>query len=106
MLIDYCYSGKLLITDKNIINLLAGSNYLRLIDAEKECCEFLNSLLKQNPKDCLTFYFIAEQYSFKVLIEEAILIAVDLFELVTKNIIFLELPFEVIKKDSREKRNY
>eukprot|EP00102_Acyrthosiphon_pisum_P026849 XP_016664059.1 PREDICTED: ring canal kelch homolog [Acyrthosiphon pisum] len=45
LLIDFVYSGKISITEKNVQILLSASNLLQLQEVKKACCDFLQTQL-------------------------------------------------------------
>lgn len=97
MLIDYCYTGEILITNENVWDLLAAADMLQFTDVKMECECFLKSLLKENSTECLKFYLIAKKYEFKDLVDLAIEIAADIFNVITKTNTFLELPYNALQ---------
>lgn len=61
ILIEFCYTGKILINNGNIAAILAGASKIELIQVEKLCAKYLtNELCVEN---CLSTWFLAEQYS-------------------------------------------
>lgn len=103
--IDYCYTGRILITSENVWTILKASSILNFVGIEMECALFLDLQLRECPTECLKFYFIADTHSFSALIRQSITIAADLFSFVSKTDMFLEIPFialeEILKRNEQ-----
>ncbi|CAF0908695.1 unnamed protein product [Adineta ricciae] len=60
-MIDFCYSGSLLITFDNIDELLHAATHLQIFDAINLCCQFL--IESCSIKNCIDIYKISDFYS-------------------------------------------
>ncbi|KAK6038742.1 BTB/POZ domain protein, partial [Cooperia oncophora] len=66
-LINYCYSGKIKLTDANVVNILGGACLLQLPKVKEECCNFLKKGL--NSSNCLKIRKIADTYACPELLQ-------------------------------------
>ncbi|KPM10475.1 Kelch-like protein 4 [Sarcoptes scabiei] len=60
LLIDYIYTGRLTITESNVLNLLPASSLLQLIVVREVCCQFLQNQL--HPSNCLGIQKFADAH--------------------------------------------
>lgn len=63
LLIDYCYSGEIEITNENVVIILAAASRYEFVRVEEECSRFLEHFLKLNPLNCLSYLPLADQYT-------------------------------------------
>ncbi|XP_022160502.1 kelch-like protein 3 isoform X2 [Myzus persicae] len=59
LLIDFIYSGEIVVTEKNV--LLPAANLLQLQEIKEACCDFLQAQLHHT--NCLGIYALADLYS-------------------------------------------
>jgi kelch-like protein 2/3 len=64
-LIDYMYSGQLMITDLNVQSILATANLLILTNIKDACAQFIQSQL--DASNCLGIYEFADYHSVFIL---------------------------------------
>ena len=64
-LIDFMYTGKILITNENVFALLGGADYLQVDEVKNFCSQFLMSILTN--ENCYAFLKGAELYGLKLL---------------------------------------
>ncbi|XP_067409573.1 calicin [Emydura macquarii macquarii] len=62
-LLDYFYTGKVLVSEKNVEELLKGANYFNSESLRAHCSDFLLRSLKKN--NCLCYLFLANTYELK-----------------------------------------
>lgn len=60
-LIDFCYTGEILINDENVVDIIAAASKIELIPVEQLCDEYLTKHLCLT--NCLSSWLLAEQYS-------------------------------------------
>ncbi|XP_029346112.1 ring canal kelch homolog isoform X2 [Acyrthosiphon pisum] len=61
LLVNFLYSGKIMITEENVQDLLPASNLLQLQEVKEACCDFLQSQLCHT--NCIGIYAIADLHS-------------------------------------------
>ncbi|XP_016658428.1 ring canal kelch homolog isoform X1 [Acyrthosiphon pisum] len=61
LLVNFLYSGKILITEENVQDLLPASNLLQLQEVKEACCDFLQSQLCHT--NCIGIFAIADLHS-------------------------------------------
>ncbi|KAL4085413.1 hypothetical protein QTP88_027272 [Uroleucon formosanum] len=102
LLVDFIYSGDIIVTKKNVQDLLAAANILQLQEVKKACCDFLQSQLC--PTNCISINAIADFYSCMKLIKNSELYIYQHFSEVFGGDEFLALSSEqVIKLISSDK---
>lgn len=94
LLINFCYSGNIEIGPKNIEGLLAAASRYEFVEIEKQCSEFLEFLLKKNPLNCLSYYFLAHVYNFNGLKKQCKRLLCQYFMELNGTAEFLLLHFE------------
>ena len=62
-LIDFIYTGKITINNKNVMHLVKASDYLKLDEPKQFCIEFLDSIL--SPATCNVILGVANLYGIK-----------------------------------------
>lgn len=63
MIINYCYSGKIQITDDNIMEIVSAASAMEFVRIEQKCEQFwLDTLTTSN---CVEIFSAADKYSFK-----------------------------------------
>lgn len=60
-MIDYCYTGKLVINLDNVVDLLPVAGLLQMCDVQEACCNFLVSQL--HPSNCIGIRKFADMHS-------------------------------------------
>ena len=95
-LVEYCYSGKIGITTKNVQNLLVTSSLLQVSAVKDACVEFLQERL--HPNNCLGILNFADTFSCLSLSQAADAYAVQNFKHVINSEEFYSLPFEEMAK--------
>lgn len=69
LLLDYCYTGKIIITDENVEDLLQAADLLGFADVKETCAHYLmDQLVTEN---CLGIYQLAERFSCMQLSQKA-----------------------------------
>ncbi|XP_008186420.1 ring canal kelch homolog isoform X2 [Acyrthosiphon pisum] len=69
LLVNFVYSGRIVITEENVQDLLPASNLLQLQEVKEACCDFLQSQLC--PTNCIAVYVIADIYSCSKLLKSS-----------------------------------
>lgn len=64
-LIEYIYTGTIVINNENVGNLLAAANYLQIEDVKLFCLEFLEQAISLN--NCFVILAIEDRYQSKSL---------------------------------------
>ncbi|XP_029341304.1 kelch-like protein 2 [Acyrthosiphon pisum] len=96
LLVDFIYSGTILITKKNVQDLLAASNLLQLNDLKETCCEFFQKQL--HPTNCLGIKAFADVHSCTKLLSSSELYIKQYFLKVVESEEFLSLSSEELVK--------
>lgn len=94
--VEYCYSGKIEITTKNVQSLLITSSLLQVSAVKDACVEFLQERL--HPNNCLGIMNFADTFNCQSLSQAADAYAVQNFKDVINSEEFLSLPFEEMAK--------
>lgn len=89
-LVDYFYSGKISITNDNVISLLEAASLLLLPTLLQACCKFLANGLDE--ANCLRVLAIATSRNF----------GLDLEWLEKEVVRFIQLHFEVVWRSSED----
>jgi len=92
LLVEYCYTGKILITEDNLENLFAASMMLQFCEITDACYKILKNKLK--PDNCLGFKAFAEAYGHTDLVSYCNSYISKKFLEVVKQEEFLELNLE------------
>ncbi|KAL4088538.1 hypothetical protein QTP88_023632 [Uroleucon formosanum] len=102
LLVNFIYSGDIIVTKKNVQVLLAAASILQLQEVKEACCDFLQSQLC--PTNCIGINSIADLYSCTKLIRSSELYIHQHFSEVFGGDEFLFLSSEqVIKLISSDK---
>ncbi|XP_029346802.1 kelch-like protein 2 isoform X2 [Acyrthosiphon pisum] len=96
LLINFIYSGKIMVTKDNVQILLPAANLLRLEEVTETCCEFLHSQLC--PTNCIGIYTIADLHSRTKLLTSSELYIQQHFSEVVGGDEFLSLSSEQMVK--------
>ncbi|XP_029346584.1 ring canal kelch homolog [Acyrthosiphon pisum] len=96
LLIDFIYSGEILITENNVQDLLPASNLLRLQEVKNACCDFLHSQLC--PTNVIGINALADLYGCIQLSKSSELYFHQHYSDVVKEEEFLSLSSEQIIK--------
>lgn len=62
-IINFCYSGKIQITDDNIMEIVSAASAMELVRIEVKCEQFWNDTLAKT--NCVEIFAAADTYSFK-----------------------------------------
>ncbi|KAK6036638.1 BTB And Kelch [Cooperia oncophora] len=68
-LIDFCYSGRIRISDNNVHSILPAACLLQLSEVQSSCCKFLKDIMDW--KNCLEIRAIADTYTCRRLLRSA-----------------------------------
>lgn len=93
LLVDFCYTGEIEVTSKNVEALLAIVSHYEFVDIETECSAFLESSLTLDKENCLWYYWIACVYTLNELKVESKHLVETLFMTVKNTDNFLLLDF-------------
>ncbi|XP_003247935.1 ring canal kelch homolog [Acyrthosiphon pisum] len=96
LLVNFIYSGKILVTEKNVQVLLSASNLLQLQEVKDACCDFLKSQLC--PKNCIDINALADLYNCTELLTSSELYIQQHFSEVVEGDEFLSLSSEQVFK--------
>ncbi|XP_001947287.2 kelch-like protein 2 [Acyrthosiphon pisum] len=66
LLVDFMYSGRIIITEENVKILLSTSDLLQLEEVTEQCCYYLQDQLC--PENCIDIYATADLYSCTILL--------------------------------------
>lgn len=105
-LVNYCYTGKICIHSKNVLDLVATASMLEFEEIQIECKQFLDTQLKSEPKNCLKIYLIADKYSFIDLMLEAVRVICKYFNVITRTMTFYEMNFNAIERILRSDERF
>ncbi|XP_037898725.1 kelch-like protein diablo [Glossina fuscipes] len=95
-IVEYIYSGELLLTEENVQSICTTSDYLQIEWVKSECVEFLKRNL--NATNCLQLRTIADKPPFKELYECSHNYILENFVALIHKKEWLEQPFEVVSK--------
>ncbi|XP_001948815.2 kelch-like protein 3 isoform X2 [Acyrthosiphon pisum] len=102
LLVDYIYSGEVVVTEKNVQILLPAANLLQLQEIKEACCDFLRTQLHHT--NCFGINALADLYSCMELLKSSELYTQQHFSEVVEGDEFLSLSSEqVIKLISSDK---
>ncbi|XP_066279903.1 kelch-like protein 24 [Branchiostoma lanceolatum] len=89
LLVDYAYTSKVTITEDNVMKLLEGANFFRILPVRDACVTFISNNL--SAKDCLQMLYIGNMMSCPDLERKAWLFALMEYVTVSKTPEFLLL---------------
>ncbi|XP_059474437.1 kelch-like protein 17 isoform X2 [Neocloeon triangulifer] len=96
LLVDFAYSGHILITEDNVQILLPASSLLQMASVREACCKFLMRQL--HPSNCLGIRSFADAHSCKELHRRSHRFALQNFQEVITTEEFLLLPFQEVEQ--------
>lgn len=96
LLIEYAYTGQIVITPDNVQVLLPASSVLQMQDVREACCRFL--LRQLHPTNCLGIRSFADIHSCKELHSKSHCFALQNFQQVVGTEEFLLLPFAEVEE--------
>ncbi|XP_025834257.1 kelch-like protein 17 [Agrilus planipennis] len=96
LLIEYAYTGKVIITPDNVQVLLPASSILQIQTVREACCKFLMKQL--HPTNCLGIRSFADIHSCTELHHKSHCFALQNFQQVVGTEEFLLLPFNEVEK--------
>jgi kelch-like protein 17 (actinfilin) len=96
LLIEYAYTGQIVITPDNVQVLLPASSVLQMQEVREACCKFL--LRQLHPTNCLGIRSFADTHCCKELHLKSHVYALQNFQQVVGTEEFLLLPFEEVKE--------
>ncbi|KAK6048041.1 BTB And Kelch, partial [Cooperia oncophora] len=103
-LVNFCYSGKIMITEDNSLSILAAACRFQLDKVQGLCCEFLKENLGLS--NCLEIHATADAHSCQELFLCAEMYIVQNFQKVAESENFNQLSFDrLVKLISREELN-
>ncbi|KAL5473107.1 hypothetical protein EMCRGX_G027553, partial [Ephydatia muelleri] len=94
--IDFCYSGKIMINTTNVLNLLPAACLFQLAGVQDACCSFLTAQL--HPSNCLGFRKFADVHHCASLWKKCNVFMQQRFPEVALHEEFLELTFEELSE--------
>ncbi|XP_029341287.1 kelch-like protein 2 [Acyrthosiphon pisum] len=94
LLVNFIYSGEILITEKNIQVLLPAADFLQLQEVKEACCDFAQTLLC--PNNCIGIYAIADLHGCTKLLTSSELYIQQHFSEVVGGNEFLSLSSEQV----------
>ncbi|KAL1139836.1 hypothetical protein AAG570_006813 [Ranatra chinensis] len=96
LLVDYAYTGGILITEDNVQVLLPASSLLQMCSVREACCDFLMKQL--HPSNCLGIRSFADAHACKELHSRSHRFALQNFQEVMNTEEFLLLPFSEVEE--------
>ncbi|BES87453.1 kelch-like [Nesidiocoris tenuis] len=96
LLVDYAYTGGILITEDNVQVLLPASSLLQIHSVREACCEFLMKQL--HPSNCLGIRTFADAHACEELHKRSHKYALQNFQEVMNTEEFLLLPFSEVEE--------
>lgn len=69
MMIDFCYTGEIDVTNANVDTILAAAHEFQFFNLKQKCAEYCKTILR--PKHCLWIWPLAEKYELNELSELA-----------------------------------
>ncbi|XP_076435308.1 kelch repeat and BTB domain-containing protein 8-like [Babylonia areolata] len=101
LVLDYIYTGRVLLTEETVQNLLSAANLFQLLALREGCAEFMMSHVTVN--NCIGVYFFARAHECDVLALKAKEIINSKFSMLCRQQEFLSLPadklVEIISDD-------
>ncbi|XP_022179017.1 ring canal kelch homolog [Myzus persicae] len=94
LIVDFIYSGKIMITENNVQTLLSAANLMQLQEIKEVCCHFLQKLL--HPTNCLGINALADLHSCMQLLISSKLYIKQNFAEVVESDEFLSIPSEQV----------
>ncbi|XP_060872578.1 ring canal kelch homolog [Metopolophium dirhodum] len=94
LLVEFVYSGKIVVTERNVQDLLPAANLLLLNDVNEACCEFLQEQL--HPTNCLGIKAFANLHCCSKLLTSSVLYIQQNFSRVVEGDEFLSLSSEEV----------
>ncbi|XP_016658234.1 kelch-like protein 2 [Acyrthosiphon pisum] len=94
LLVNFIYSGEIMITEKNIQVLLPAADFLQLQEVTEACCDFAQTLLC--PNNCIGIYAIADLHGCAKLLTSSELYIQQHFSEVVGGKEFLSLSSEQV----------
>ena len=94
--INYCYNGKIRITDENVQSLLIAANYFAMKNIKNACCEFVKKRL--SIQDALCVRSFADQFMCHDLVSAADRFISINFNKIIHTHEFLNLSFEELNE--------
>jgi len=73
-LIDYCYTGTILITEDNVVSLIKSADLFQFSKVVEACCRFMSKHL--HPSNCVGIWNFSISMNFKTLIRECVKYAI------------------------------
>ena len=92
-LIDFAYTGEIVITGENVQDLLITSNFLNVLSVQKACCDFIKANL--DTFNCLDVFIFADFQGCNELRSDSKLFITHHFLEVAQQPMFLEIPEEL-----------
>lgn len=89
-LMNFIYSGELLMNTTNVLNLLAAADFLQLAFVKESCGVYLKTLV--NDENCVAMLFIANKFNAMELENHLLKYAARHFYKVSQSDDFMELP--------------
>lgn len=100
-LIEYAYTGKVDITADNVVEILAGANFLQGFDfIENSCCDYLK--LHMSDDNAIQILQIADQFHQSKLKDHIKKHCFLQFSKFAENEAFLNIPFKLMKEIMRD----
>lgn len=99
-IIQFCYTGKIEITDENITQIVSAASAMALVLVEEKCQQFWRMNLA--PSNCVNIFLTADKYSFSFLRKKSLNFIGEHFEAIAiSDLQNLEYPFfaELLKHD-------
>ncbi|XP_065168992.1 kelch-like protein 17 [Atheta coriaria] len=96
LLVEYAYTGEIIITPDNVQVLLPASSLLQISTVREACCKFL--MLQLHPTNCLGIRSFADTHSCKELHTKSHCFALQNFQQVVSTEEFLLLPFAEVEE--------
>lgn len=99
-LLEYAYTGEIVITSDNVQVLLPASSLMQIQEVRDACCRFLMKQL--HPTNCLGIRSFADTHSCKELHLKSHCFALQNFQQVVATEEFLLLPFNEVELDQHK----